>query len=114
MIIDITRKEIYQVSTDDGECCQYTRYSPTCWFVTMGESEEPVYDCEELEMDFQELMRGGEQTDELIKQLRLKAISFELPTTDIKSNGESRAAIELELKLKKSHGRRFKARRYTV
>lgn len=31
----------------------YTRYSPQCWTIIMGESEEPVYDCEELEEAYQ-------------------------------------------------------------
>lgn len=98
MIKDIKRirEEIYQVHTDE-EYNQYVRHSATCWYLETGDDDIRISDCKELEMAFQEFMRG----DKLIKQLRLNAKPFELPTTDIKSNGEkSRAAIELEFKLK--------------
>lgn len=51
------KREIYQVITDE-EYNQYTRYSDNCWTVTIGESDEPVYDCEELEMEFQKIMKN--------------------------------------------------------
>lgn len=34
----------------------YTRHSSQCWTIVMGESEEPVYDCEELEKAYQEFI----------------------------------------------------------
>lgn len=34
----------------------YTRHSSQCWTIIMGESEEPVYDCEELEKAYQEFI----------------------------------------------------------
>jgi hypothetical protein len=37
-----------------GDDSQYTRYGPDCWYIRMGESDEPVYDCEEHEKAFQE------------------------------------------------------------
>lgn len=39
------------VEMDDNS---YTRYSPTNWTIRMGESDEPVYACVELEKLFQE------------------------------------------------------------
>jgi len=43
-----------RVTTDQPEFNEYTRYGPDCWYVTMGESDEPVYDCRELERLYQE------------------------------------------------------------
>lgn len=96
MIKDITRirKEIYQVHTDE-EYNQYVRYSATCWYLETGDDDIRISDCKELEMAFQEFMRG----DEVIRQLRLNAKPFELPATDVKTKGDdSIAAIELKLK----------------
>jgi hypothetical protein len=41
------------VETDNADFPRHTRYGPNSWTVTMGESEEPVYDCAELEAAFQ-------------------------------------------------------------
>ena len=49
----ITKAEIHFVTTDEEDYYEYTRYSATNWTVRMGESDEPVYDCEELESMFQ-------------------------------------------------------------
>ena len=57
MEIDNVEKIIgFVVETDDG---LYTRYGPDSWMVAMGESDEPVYYCEELEALFQEYVGGG-------------------------------------------------------
>ena len=45
---------IHIIETDDAERFHYTRYGPDCWFITMGNSEEIVVDCNELERLFQE------------------------------------------------------------
>ena len=42
------------VETDDEEWPTYTRFCADNWTVRMGESEEQVYHCEELEALFQE------------------------------------------------------------
>ena len=52
-IEEITKAEIHFVTTDEEDYYKYTRYSATNWTVRMGESDEPVYDCEELESMFQ-------------------------------------------------------------
>lgn len=49
----ITKSEIFHVVTDEAGYYEYIRHSATCWTRTMGESDEPVYDCEELEALFQ-------------------------------------------------------------
>lgn len=38
------------VTTDEAE---YTRYGADAWYVTVGESDEPVYDCKEIEILYQ-------------------------------------------------------------
>ena len=52
-ITSIAKAEIHHITTDEEEHHYYIRYSPDSWMVTMGESEETVYDCEELEEAFQ-------------------------------------------------------------
>jgi len=53
-IINATKSIVFYVETDENELNKYTRHSSENWTVTMGESDEPVYDCEELEKLFQE------------------------------------------------------------
>lgn len=45
-----------KVETDEDECFNYTRYSADSWWVSMGGSEEEVYDCTEIEKAYQEYM----------------------------------------------------------
>ena len=45
-------------NTDDDELFSYTRYGADCWYVNMGESDEPVYDCKEIEAKFQEYIKS--------------------------------------------------------
>lgn len=40
----------------------YTRHSSMCWTVVMGESEEPVYDCDELEEAYQKYISKQERS----------------------------------------------------
>ena len=54
--ISIETAKIWHIETTEDEFNKYTRHSAGCWTVTMGESEEMVYDCEELEAKFQEWM----------------------------------------------------------
>ena len=56
MIKDIEKFEIYYITTDEKEYNEYIRYSASSWMVRIGESEEPQYDCEELEAEFQRMM----------------------------------------------------------
>ena len=44
---------IHFVETDEDGYTLYTRYSADNWTVRMGESDESVYDCDELEAAFQ-------------------------------------------------------------
>jgi len=54
MIVEsISKTVVFVMRTDDDELFNYTRYSADNWFVTMGESDEPVYDSKELEELFQ-------------------------------------------------------------
>ena len=46
------------VETDEDKYKNYIRYGADCWFVSMGESSEPVYDCEELELAYQQHIKG--------------------------------------------------------
>jgi len=43
----------YQVDTNEN---QYIRYGSDCWFITIGDSDEPLYNCKEIERLFQEYM----------------------------------------------------------
>ena len=46
------------VEVDNSEFTMYTRHSSDCWTVRIGESEEPVYDCKEIEAAFQEYLKS--------------------------------------------------------
>jgi len=52
-IIQTSSAVVHYVETDEAELNLYTRHSPEYWTVTMGESEEIIHDCEELERLFQ-------------------------------------------------------------
>ena len=52
-IKEVTKSTVFYVKTGGNEPRQYTRYSSDNWSVLMGESEEPVYECQELEEEFQ-------------------------------------------------------------
>jgi hypothetical protein len=41
------------VEIDTPEGLQYVRYGPDQWYVSLGESYEPIYDCAELETAYQ-------------------------------------------------------------
>ena len=41
------------VETDEKEFPRHTRYGPDSWTVSMGESDDQVYDCAELEAAYQ-------------------------------------------------------------
>ena len=76
-IEEITKAEIHFVTTDEEDYSEYTRYSATNWTVRRGESDEPVYDCKELESMFQiamgndnmSLVAGSTITSEKLQQL---------------------------------------------
>jgi hypothetical protein len=53
-ITNATRSIVFYVETDESELNRYTRHSSENWSVTMGQSDEVVYDCEEMEKLFQE------------------------------------------------------------
>jgi len=55
----IRRAEVHFVTTDGQVHCEYTRYGSDCWFVRIGESDEPVYDYQELEELFQSALDRG-------------------------------------------------------
>lgn len=58
MIKGIEKSEIYYVTTDEEDYNEYIRYSASSWMVRIGESEEPMYDCDELEEEFQKMQMG--------------------------------------------------------
>ena len=57
-ITKITKEIIHYVETDEEDYNTYIRHSAKNWGVIMGESEEVVYDCEELEVMFQEIQNS--------------------------------------------------------
>ena len=52
-ILKVEKTELFDVETEGGERNEFTRYGSESWYVTMGDSQEPYYDCEELEKAFQ-------------------------------------------------------------
>ena len=49
------------VTTDDDETYEYTRYGPDCWYFSIGESKEPLYNCAEIEQQYQQYLRGNKK-----------------------------------------------------
>lgn len=48
----------HYVETDDPDWPSYRRNGgPECWEVLMGESWEPIYDCSDLERQFQTMKK---------------------------------------------------------
>ena len=68
MIKGIEKSEIYYVTTDDEDYNEYIRYSSSSWMVRIGESEEPIYDCDELEKEFQKM-----QMDERLESINVES-----------------------------------------
>ena len=56
-ILNATAINGFIVETDEDELFNYIRYGADCWYVKMGESDEPVYDCKEIEARFQEYIK---------------------------------------------------------
>lgn len=54
-IIQVENLPGFYVDTDEDDWYQYIRYSADNWLVRMGESYEPLYDCEKLEILFKEI-----------------------------------------------------------
>jgi hypothetical protein len=52
-IIEVRQITAHVVETDSKDFPTHTRYGQNSWTVTMGESDEQVYDCAELEAAFQ-------------------------------------------------------------
>lgn len=55
-IKEVTKATIFHVETDDDFYCMYIRYGKGCWMITMGESDELIYNDEELEKLFQDYL----------------------------------------------------------
>ena len=47
-ITEISKNIIYYITTDEEWFNYYTRHSKDCWTVTMGESEESIYDNDKI------------------------------------------------------------------
>ncbi len=62
-IAEIHDNLVYYIEIEhNDENRHYVRHNDTDWAVRMGESEEPVYDCVELEQLFQEYMKCQTKT----------------------------------------------------
>jgi len=58
-IEEIKESTIHYITTDEEDYYQYIRHSATNWEVTMGESRESVYPCDDLEVMFQKMLKKG-------------------------------------------------------
>jgi len=61
-ITNVSSKTVHFIETDSDDDMNnfFTRYGPDCWMVRMGESDEFKYDCEGLEMQFQQYIKDNE------------------------------------------------------
>lgn len=76
-IEEIREFTAHRVETQDNT---YTRYSSMCWTIVMGESEEPVYDCEELEKAYQNHILKTEIKGKELKIEKWKGVRMNTPT----------------------------------
>lgn len=53
-ITEVTKIVCFLVETDDEYNYMHTRYGADDWTVRMGESDEPLYNCGEIETLYQE------------------------------------------------------------
>ena len=58
-IRSVSKHTVHVVITDSDVFRDHTRWGPESWTVRMGESDEQVYDCEELEKEFHAFMAKG-------------------------------------------------------
>lgn len=57
-IIAVKPITTYIVETDSKEFNQYVRYGSDCWYITMSESDEPMYDdSKKIERLFQKFIK---------------------------------------------------------
>lgn len=68
MIKGIEKSEINYVTTADEDYNEYIRYSSSSWMVRIGESEDPIYACDELEKEFQKM-----QMDERLESINVES-----------------------------------------
>ena len=62
-ILEVKEVTSFYVETDEDEYSQYIRYGHDCWMVRMGESDEPIYMCEEIEALYQEYINKDKRWD---------------------------------------------------
>ena len=53
-ITEVTKVICFFIETDDEDNYMYNRYGVNNWTVRMGESDEPLYNCDEIEKLYQE------------------------------------------------------------
>ena len=57
-ITEVTKVICFFIETDDEDNYMYNRYGANNWTVRMGESDEPLYNCDEIEKLYQEWITG--------------------------------------------------------
>jgi len=53
-ILNIKETKYTYIETDEDD---YYRYGPNYWMIQIGESQEPVYFCEDLEAEYQNYIK---------------------------------------------------------
>lgn len=74
---EVTKGEVYYITTDEEGYNNYTRHSEGYWTRTMGESEESYYGTEELEELFQQHVNGPKVDKLLTCKLMVAPIGSE-------------------------------------
>lgn len=63
-ITEVKQITAHIVETDSKDFPTHTRYGPNSWTVSMGESDEQVYECAELESAFQAFIASNAEVSE--------------------------------------------------
>lgn len=61
-IKEVTKIICFLIETDDEYRNEYTRYSEDNWTVRIGESDEPLHNCEEIESLYQDWLAKTEKS----------------------------------------------------
>lgn len=75
-IIEARKIECHKITVEGGDWQFYTRYGPDSWTVQLGDSDEPVYDYEELEKKLQAFIASHNQEGPLIMEVSLPAYTI--------------------------------------
>ncbi len=89
-IIKVLERTTFSVETegDNNYNDIYTRYSADSWTVRIGESDEPLYECKNIELLYQEWLKNQQLKDKTMQET-FKDIRNDQKRINITNSGEN-------------------------